>query len=71
MPKFEITPEMERRAEESLARMAEETRRGLPPPPAHWQRKMDEEARTNAALAQPGPARDAYLEAFPDAEDDA
>lgn len=71
MAKFEITPEMKRRAEESLARMVEETRRGLPPPPAHWQRKMDEEARTNAALARPGPARDAFLDTFPDAEDDA
>lgn len=31
---------------------------------------MDGEARTNAALAQPGPAHDACLEAFPDAARD-
>lgn len=69
MPEYELTDEDRRLGEESLARMAEETRRGLPPPPAHWQRKMDEEARTNVALARPGPARDAFLDTFPDAED--
>ena len=35
---------------------------GLPPPSRRFQEKMDDQARTNAALGEPGAARDAYRE---------
>ena len=72
MPKFEFTDE-ERRLVERTWRENDELRaRGLPEPVGPLAERMQSEAEASAALAQPGPIRDAYLEIFPeDAEDDA
>lgn len=72
MPKFELTEEQKKRAEEGMREMDELIARGLPEPVGPLAERMQSEAEASAALAQPGPIRDAYLEIFPeDAEDDA
>ena len=72
MPKFELTDEQKKWIEKDRREVAELRARGLPEPVGPLADRMQSEAEASAALAQPGPARDAYLEIFPeDAEDDA
>ena len=53
-------PTPEERALIEAGRRAFEEAENLPPPSARFQAKMDDQARTHAALARPGPERDAY-----------
>lgn len=72
MPKFELTDEQKKWIEEDDREVDELIARGLPEPVGPLADRMQSEAEASAALAQPGPIRDAYLEIFPeDAEDDA
>lgn len=72
MPKFELTEEQKKWIEEDDREVDELIARGLPEPVGPLADRMQSEAEASAALAQPGPIRDAYLEIFPeDAEDDA
>lgn len=72
MPKYQLTDEDRRLVEQGRREMAELRARGLPEPVGPLAERMQSEAEASAALAQPGPIRDAYLEIFPeDAEDDA
>ena len=72
MPKFELTDEQRKLVERIRRENAELRARGLPEPVGPLADRMQSEAEASAALAQPGPIRDAYLEIFPeDAEDDA
>lgn len=72
MPKFELTDEQKKWIEKDRREVAELRARGLPEPVGPLADRMQSEAEASAALAQPGPIRDAYLEIFPeDAEDDA
>ena len=72
MPKFELTEEQKKWIEEDDREVDELIARGLPEPVGPLADRMQSEAEASAALAQPGPIRDTYLEIFPeDAEDDA
>ena len=72
MPKYKITDEDLKWSKKAMREMDELIARGLPEPVGPLAERMQSEAEASAALAQPGPIRDAYLEIFPeDAEDDA
>ena len=72
MAQYKLTDEEQQLVEKISRENAELIARGLPEPVGPLADRMQSEAEASAALAQPGPARDAYLEIFPeDAEDNA